>query len=90
MQLKWKQVSQIAEKLHINLRDGKHLNGWLEHNGKKLFPVRLSYGSGDVPGKVSDKIRQQYKLNEEQFGSLRDCPLSYEGYIEILKGKGLV
>ena len=83
-------MSRITEKLNIALRDGKHLNGWLEYNGKKLFPVRLSYGSGDVPGKVSDKIRQQYKLNEAQFSELRDCPLTYDGYIEILKTKGLV
>lgn len=90
MQLKWRQVVQITEKLKVNLRDGKHLNGWVEHEGKKLLFVRLSKGEGDVPGTVADKIRQQYKLNEEQFGKLRDCPLSYEGYIEILRGKGLV
>ena len=90
MQLKWRQVLQITKKLHVDLRDGKHLIGWVEFQGKKIIPVKLSYGEGDVPGLVADKIRQQYKLNETDFGKLRDCPLEYDGYISILKGKNLI
>ena len=90
MQLKWRQVRQISEKLGVKLREGKDLCGWVEYQGVKILPVRMSKGEGDAPGKVGHKIRQQYRLNEEQFALLRDCPLKYEGYIEILKTKGLI
>jgi hypothetical protein len=35
-------------------------------------------------------IRQQMKLNEEQFQDLVDCPLSREDYLQILREKGLL
>jgi len=72
----------------MTLRSGKDLFGWVQHAGRKILPVRMSKGKGNVPGNVSDKIRCQYRLDEEQFARLRDCPLDYNGYIEILRGKG--
>jgi hypothetical protein len=90
MQLKWKEVRQIAEKLGVQLRPGKDLVGWVEHEGIKILPVRMSKGEGDVPGKVPDKIRQQYRLNEAQFKLLKECPLNKQGYLDILRQKGVL
>ncbi len=88
MQLKWKEVRGIYEKLQVDVREGKDPGGWLMHEGKKIFYLRRSKGEGDVPGHVPGKIRQSLHLNEELFIQLKDCPLSRERYIEKLKTKG--
>ena len=87
MQLKWKEVRRLYEKLQVDVREGKDPGGWLMCGGKKIFYLRQSKGEGDVPGHVPEKIRQSLHLNEELFIQLKNCPLSRERYIEILKKK---
>jgi hypothetical protein len=36
-----------------------------------------------------DFIRQQLKVNERQLAGLRDCTVSYDDYVGILREKGL-
>jgi hypothetical protein len=88
MQLKWKEVKKLLEKVQVTFREGKDPGGWLVNEGKKILYLRMSKGEGDVPGHVPDKIRQSLHLNEELFMQLKNCPLSREEYIEILKKKG--
>ena len=90
MQIKLKEARAIAAKLRVDLRNTTHKIGWVEYKGVKILPVKISFGQGDIPGKVSDKIRQQYRVNEEQFRDLVACPLDYDGYIQILTKKGLI
>ena len=47
-------------------------------------------GAGKLDGQIPDFIRQQMKLNEEQFKLLIDCPLQRADYIKILKDKKLI
>ena len=51
-----------------------------------IFPVR----HGDLPDKIMHKIRGQLKLSEKDFKDLVACPLTREGYLDILKHKGLL
>jgi hypothetical protein len=48
----------------------------------------LSHGSGDA--KAVDYIRQELHLKEEDFRDLISCPLTLEGYVQILKEKGVI
>jgi hypothetical protein len=59
-------------------------------NGRRVVATRRSRGSGKLPGMIPHLIRQQMKLNEEQFQDLVDCPLSREDYLQILRDKGLL
>lgn len=88
MQLKVKQVERIYEKLGMEVTKTHHKLAIFRYNGKLILKTRLSNGSGDA--KAIDKIRQEFKLNETDFSNLRDCPLSKEGYVEILKRKGYI
>ena len=88
MQLKWKEVRRVYEKLQVDIREGKDPGGWFTYEGKKVLYVRRSKGEGDVPGHVPEKIRQSLRLNEKSFIQLKNCPLSREEYIEILRNKG--
>ncbi|MCP5047131.1 MAG: hypothetical protein GY940_08155 [bacterium] len=57
-------------------------------DGKKILRVHYSFGKGNIPGRVSDKIRSQLKLDQDNFKNLIDCPLSKEDYLEIIREKG--
>lgn len=88
MQLKVKQAEGIYKKLGMEETKTHHKLGFFRYNGKVVIKTRLSHGSGDA--KAIDKIRQDFRLNEDDFARLRDCPLDRDGYIEILKKKKLI
>ncbi|MGD9974384.1 MAG: hypothetical protein AB7S77_15090 [Desulfatirhabdiaceae bacterium] len=90
MQLKKAELTKIFNKLNLEVRTTTHHYGWLIYQGKKILRVHYSHGKGDLPGKVSDKIRSQLKLSQNDFKGLINCPLSAEDYIGILKRKGIV
>lgn len=90
MQLKKIEARAIINKLQIEYRHKKHNYGWFKHKGKPILKVYFSHGRGDMPGKIPDKFRQSLKINEDDFKNLKNCPLSKEGYIEILKEKGRI
>lgn len=90
MQLKKTELTRIFNKLNLEVRSTTHHYGWFTYQGKKILRVHYSHGKGDIPGKVSDKIRNQLKLSQDDLRELINCPLSVADYIEILKRKGLI
>lgn len=90
MQLKKTELTRIFNKLNLEVRSTTHHYGWFTYQGKKVLRVHYSHGKGDIPGKVSDKIRNQLKLSQDDLRELINCPLSVADYIEILKRKGLI
>jgi hypothetical protein len=83
-------IEKIFKKLSLQIRSTGHIYGWLVINNKKILRVHYSHGKGDLPDKIMHKIRGQLKLSEKDFKNLVTCPLTYEGYLDILKRKGLV
>lgn len=63
-------------------------NLWVD--GVLIVRTMRSHGSGKLSGKIPAMIRQQMKLNETQFSDAVRCPLKAEGYLEILREKGLI
>jgi hypothetical protein len=51
--------------------------------------MKRSHGKGDV-GHIAHFVRQQLKVNDEQFAGLRDRPLSRDQCAEILRNKGVI
>ena len=90
MQMKKVHISKLFKKLRMDVRSTKHRYGWFTYDGKKILRVHYSHGKGDIPGRVSERIRSQVKLAERDFRDLIACPLSLEDYVDILKGKGLI
>jgi hypothetical protein len=90
MQLKKAELTRIFNKLNLEVRTTTHHYGWFTYQGKKILRVHYSHGKGDIPGKVSDKIRSQLELSQDDLRELINCPLSVADYIEILKRKGLI
>jgi hypothetical protein len=88
--MKLADIARVFHKLALEVRSTGHNYGWLTVNDKKILRVHYSHGKGDLPDKIMHKIRGQLKLSEKDFRDLIACPLTYEEYLDILKGKGLV
>lgn len=90
MQVSKADIKKVFEKLKLEVRSTKHRYGWFTFEGKKILRVHYSHGRGSLPGRVSDKVRSQLKINQKNFKDLIKCPLSPGDYIDILKDKGLI
>jgi len=88
MQLKKQEVQKIFKKLNLEVRSTNHIYGWLVVDGKRILRVHYSFGRGNIPAKISEKIRGQLKLDQRNLKDLIECPLSKEDYLEIIREKG--
>lgn len=88
MQLKKREINKIFQKLDLEVRATNHIYGWLVVDGKKILRVHYSFGKGNIPARVSEKIRGQLKLDQHNFKELIKCPLAKEDYLKIIKEKG--
>lgn len=90
MQVKKADIQKVFKKLKLEVRSTTHQYGWFSLEGRKILRVHFPHGKGDLPGRVSDKIRSQLRLSQRDFKELIACPLSLDGYVDILKRKGLI
>ncbi len=88
MTLKAAEFERIVRKLGLRTRDSGDRLAWFEYEGKIIVQTKRSHKMGDLP--FSHKIRQQLRLDERQFRELVACPLDRDGYVEILRQKGLI
>jgi len=86
--IKAREFDRLVAKFGLKTRDSGDLLAWFEFEGKTITRTRRSKGSGDLP--MQHSIRQQLKLDEEQLRQAVGCHLTRDGYIEILRGKGLI
>jgi hypothetical protein len=86
---KAREIDTIFRKLEMDTRDSSHhLHAWFVHDGVTYIKTRRSHGKGKfVP---ANQIRQQLKLNEEQFAGLISCHVSKQDYIKLLTDKGII
>ena len=77
----------IENKLGLKSRNSGDRLSWFEHEGVTVVRTKRSHGNKDLPEHL---IRQQLKLNENQFSNLIGCSLTKDDYIAILTAKGLI
>ena len=90
MQLKIADMQKIFKKLDMRVKDSHHKNAYFYYEGKQVFKTRVSHGKGDIPKPVVEQIINQFYLKKNQFKALKECPLTCEGYVAILKEKRLI
>jgi len=86
--LKRAEFDRIVTKLNLRVRQSGDLPVYFEYEDKMIVRSRRSNKQGDLP--MPHAIRQQFKLDEDQFRDLLNCPLDYDGYVAILREKGLL
>ena len=88
MPIKAREFDRMIDKFGFETRVGRDLLAWLTYNGKRVVQTRRSKGSGDLPMEYS--MRNQLKLNEDQFNEARRCVMTKAEYIAILKEKKVI
>lgn len=88
--MKTYEVEKLFKKLDLKVHYTTHNYGWLIVDNKKILGVHYSHGKGDIPHKIANKIRGQLRLSQKDFRGLIDCPLTYAGYLNFLRGKGIL
>ena len=89
MTIKAKDFDHIVQKFGMETRNRGDRLAWFEYDGKIITRTRRSdKKGGDLPFQHS--IRQQLKLNEDEFRKAIACHMGRDEYIVILKQKGIV
>ena len=88
MPIKAHEFDRMVNKFGFETRDGRDLLAWFTYEGKRVVRTRRSKGSGDLP--MHHSIRQQLRLNEQEFNHARRCTMTRDEYIEILKRKRVI
>ncbi len=74
----------------MEIRENDDIRALFYHEGRLILHTKRSKGRGIISGNILHLIRQQMKLNEDQFTGLIACPLGRPEYVEILRQKGLL
>ena len=90
MSLSTKEVDAAWDKLGMTITETNDRHAKFYYKGKLILATKRSFGSGKIEGRVPHLIRQQLKLTEAEFADLIACPLDLDGYIEILRRRGLI
>lgn len=88
MTIKAHEFDGLVRKLGLVTRNAGDLLAWFEYEGKIITRTRCSKVAGDLP--MQHSIRQQLKLTEGQLRALIGCRTDREGYVQILRNKGLI
>ena len=90
MSISGKDVDRAWEKLGMEIKDTNDRHALFRVDGKLILRTKRSFGSGKIDGNIQHFIRQQMKLDNEQFAELLACPLDRPRYIEILREKKFI
>jgi hypothetical protein len=85
--MKVHEFTRLESKLKLKTRNAGDRLAWFEYGGKIITRTKRSHGNKDLPANL---IRQQLKVNEQQFSGLISCVLQLEDYVKILQEKGLI
>lgn len=88
--MKTRDILRIFEKLEMEIREGRDTLAFFRWEGKTVLWTKVPHKSGELKGKLPHFIRQQLRLNEEQFRAVIACTIWRREYAEILRAKGLL
>ncbi len=72
-------------KLDIAFRSNGEFNGWVWLDGRKVVRITVPKGRKAIPRKTYKTMARQLKLATKDFDDLLECPLTKEGYFEMLR-----
>lgn len=89
MPLTAREFDRVVRKFGFEVRGGDHVKARLYVGGRVVVRSKRSRkDSGDLPH--HQRIRQQLRLTEQQLRDAVNCPLDRDGYMEILRGRGII
>jgi len=88
--IKASDIDRAWDKLKMVIKNSGDKHALFYVDGQLILRTKRSMGAGKLDGNIPNLIRQQMKLNEQQFADLIACPLTRDGYVQILRGKGKI
>ena len=90
MSIRARDFDLLIRKFEFRTRHSGDLLAWFEHGGKVVVRAKRSHtpNSRDLP--FQHNIRQQMKLNQEELRQALNCRIDKEGYVELLRRKGVI
>jgi hypothetical protein len=89
MTIRARDFDLLISKFGFQSRNSGDLLAWFEYDGKVVVRTKRSHTRGsDLPFQHS--IRQQMKLNQQELSQALRCHLDRDGYIELLRRKGIL
>lgn len=86
---KTREIERALMRKGFKRADKHHRYFTLHINGKKTsIRTKLSHGKSEYGEPLLNQMAKQLKLDKRQFFDLLDCPLSYDGYVALLKKQG--
>jgi hypothetical protein len=79
-----------SQKLKMEIREGRDTLAFFYCGPRLILWVKVPHKRGELKGRLPYYIRQQLRLDEEQFRQLIRCQLRRAEYVRILRTKGLV
>ncbi len=71
-------------------RSGDHIYFEYFHNNKLILHTKISHNGQDINNYLIGQMKNQCKLEKDEFLALINCTLSKEGYEKKLQDQGLL
>ena len=88
--LKQQIAHAIKHKLKGTPRSTKENNVWYEIDGVKVLRITYPHGKGTLSPGTLNSIKNQLKLNREQFIDLIECPMKAKDYEDIIRSLSII
>jgi hypothetical protein len=85
-----REVLRLFQKLEMDIREGRDTIARLYVDGVLVVRTKVPHKRGELKGNLPHFIRQQLRLNEEEFADLRRCTIYRDDYVNILRKKGKI
>lgn len=86
-------MGKIKKKFKVVKRGGKHVYYEIWYNGVKIKETYHSHGSSgkEISDDILQKIKRQLNLNNiRQLYDLKNCSMTEEDYLDLLKQKNVI
>jgi len=88
--MKIREAIKVFKKLKMKIKEGNDTLAYFYYKGELVVRSRVPHRRGELKGNLPHYVRQQLKLNEDQFRDICRCTKEYEDYLEILTQKDLI
>ena len=90
MSIRARDFDLLIRKFEFRTRESGDLLAWFEYDGKVVVRTKRSHTPRSRNLPFQHSIRQQMKLNEDELRQALSCRIDKDGYVELLRRKGVI
>lgn len=82
-----REFDRMVNKFGMETRNSGDHHAWLVHEGRVVVRTKRSHGRKPV---LVNFVSKQMHLTKEQLSEAASCGIDLDGYLQVLRGKGLL